>query len=115
MPNKQPIQPTLFDYFPRSEKMKFNDHKIITALIYEIGFLNDQIILGDISHIKFGLKFAQRKIDQAKKDLAKEGITDCFFMTSEFGGMIALSYEYKFDDGFSVKCSRITPTGQLRK
>ena len=112
---KTKTQPTLFDYFHRTEKMKFQDHKIITALIYEIGFLNDQIILGDISHIKFGLKFAQREIEKAKKELAKEGITDCFFMTSEFGGMISLSYEYKFPDGFSVKCSRITPTGHLRK
>jgi hypothetical protein len=114
MPNTT-TQPTLFDYFTRSQKMNHNPHKTITALIYEIGFLNDQIILGDISHIKFGLKFAQRKIDQAKKELAKEGITDSFFMTSEFGGMISLSYEYKFPDGYSVKCSRITPTGNLRK
>lgn len=109
------IQPTLFDYFTRSQQMNHAPHKITTALIYSIGFLNDQLILGDISHIKFGLKFAQREIEKAKKELAAEGITDCFFMTSEFGGMISLSYEYKFPDGYAVKCSRITPTGQLRK
>ena len=95
--------------------MKFTDHKTITNLIYEIGWINDSIILGDIANIKFGMKVAQRKIDEAKKELAADGIKDSFFMMSDFGGMISLSYEYKFDDGFCVKCSRIVPTGQLRK
>ena len=94
--------------------MKFQDHKIITWLIYEIGYINDAIILGDIISVKAGMKLAQKKIDQAKRDLAKDGISDSFFMMSDFGGRISLSYEYKYNDGFAIKCSRIVPTGQLR-
>ena len=94
--------------------MKFQDHKIITWLIYEIGYINDAIILGDIISVKAGIKLAQKKIDQAKRDLAKDGISDSFFMMSDFGGRISLSYEYKYNDGFAIKCSRIVPTGQLR-
>ena len=89
--------------------------KLIHWLVYEIGFINDAVILGDISNIKFGMKKAQKSIDEVKTKLKSIGITDSFFMMSEFGGMIRLSYEYKRPDGYVVKCSRITPTGQLRK
>jgi len=94
--------------------MKFQDHKIIHWVVYEIAYINDAIILGDIISVKAGMKIAQKKIDQAKRDLAKNGITDSFFMMSDFGGRISLSYEYKYNDGFAIKCSRIVPTGQLR-
>jgi len=94
--------------------MKFSDHKTITWLIFEIGYLNDAIILGDIISVKAGMALAQKKIDQAKRELSRDGITDSFFMMSSFGGRISLSYEYKYPDGFGVKCSRIVPTGQLR-
>ena len=104
----------LSQHYQNSSTMKFNDHKTINWLIFEIGYLNDAIILGDIISVKAGMKLAQKKIDQAKKDLAKDGITDSFFMMSDFGGRISLSYEYKYDDGFSIKCSRVVPTGQLR-
>jgi len=97
-----------------SAAMKFTDHKTINWLIYEIGYINDAIILGDIISVKAGIKLAQKKIDQAKRDLAKDGITDSFFMMSDFGGRISLSYEYKYPDGFAITCSRIIPTGQLR-
>jgi hypothetical protein len=104
----------LSQHHQNSAAMKFQDHKIITWLIYEIGYINDAIILGDIISVKAGMKLAQKKIDQAKRDLAKDGITDSFFMMSDFGGRISLSYEYKYNDGFAIKCSRIVPTGQLR-
>jgi hypothetical protein len=35
-------------------------------------------------------------------------------MVSDFGGRIALSYEYKYEDGFAIKCQRIIPTGQIK-
>ena len=97
-----------------SAAMKFNDHKTITWLIYEIGYLNDAILRGDIIHFKNARKLAEKKIEQAKADLARDGITDSFFMVSDFGGRIALSYEYKYDDGFAIKCQRIIPTGQIK-
>jgi hypothetical protein len=104
----------LSQHHQNSARMKFTDHKTITWLIYELGYINDAIILGDIISVKAGMKLAQKKIDQAKRDLAKDGITDSFFMMSDFGGRISLSYEYKYTDGFAIKCSRIVPTGQLR-
>ena len=104
----------LSQHHENSARMKFTDHKTITWLIYEIGYLNDAIILGDIISVKAGMKLAQKKIDQAKKELAKDGISDSFFMMSDFGGRISLSYEYKYNDGFAIKCSRVIPTGQLR-
>lgn len=104
----------LFTHYTNSSKMKFNDHKTIHWLIYEIGYLNDAILRGDIIHFKNARKLAEKKLEQAKRDLAKDGITDSFFMVSDFGGRIALSYEYKYPDGFAVKCTRVIPTGDIK-
>lgn len=97
-----------------SARLKFSDHKTITWLIYELGYLNDAILRGDIIHFKNARKLAENKIEQAKAELARDGITDSFFMVSDFGGRIALSYEYKYNDGFAIKCQRIIPTGQIK-
>ena len=103
----------LTQHHQNSAAMKFQDHKTITWLIYAIRYLNDAILRGDIIHFKNARKLAEKKLDQAKKDLAKDGITDSFFMVSDFGGRIALSYEYKYPDGFAIKCSRVIPRGDL--
>jgi len=97
-----------------SARMKFTDHKTVTSLVYELGWLNDAILRGDIISFKHAERLAQKHLDHAKKELARDGITDSFFMVSDFGGRIALSYEYKYPDGFAITCSRIVPTGQLR-
>lgn len=104
----------LFSHAQRSAKIEYTDRRTIDWLVTELGFINDSIILGDIINVKSGIKFGQKKIDQAKIDLAKDGITDSFFLLSDFGGVISLSYEYKFVDGYSVKANRIIPRGQLR-
>ena len=65
----------LFTHYTNSSKMKFNDHKTIHWLIYEIGYLNDAILRGDIIHFKNARKLAEKKLEQAKRDLAKDGIT----------------------------------------
>jgi hypothetical protein len=71
-----------------SARMKFTDHKTITCL--------------------------KKHCEHAKKELTKDGITDSFFMVSDFGGRIALSYEYKYPDGFAINCKRIIPTGDIK-
>jgi len=96
-----------------SAAMKFTDHRIIHWLVFELAFINDAILRGDIIHFKNARKLAEKKLEQAKADLAKEGITDSFFMVSDFGGRIALSYEYKYPDGFTISCKRIIPRGQI--
>ena len=103
----------LTQHHQNSAAMKFNDHKTITWLMYELGYLNDAILRGDIINFKNAQKLAEKKIEQAKKDLAKDGITDSFFMVSDFGGRIALSYEYKYPDGFAITCKRVIPRGDL--
>lgn len=104
----------LSQHHQNSQLMKFSDHKTITWLIYELGYLNDAILRGDIIHFKNAKKLADKKLEQAKKDLAKDGITDSFFMVSDFGGRIALSYEYKYPDGFAITCKRVIPTGDIK-
>jgi hypothetical protein len=97
-----------------SQAMKFTDHKTITCLIYELGYLNDAILRGDIIHFKNARKLAEKHCEHAKKELARDGITDSFFMVSDFGGRIALSYEYKYPDGFAITCKRVIPTGDIK-
>jgi hypothetical protein len=104
----------LFTHYTQSSKMKFNDHKTIQWLIYEIGYLNDAILLGDIVSVKHAQGLINKKFAQAKRDLAKDGITDSFFMASDYFGKIALSYEYKYPDGFTISCKQIVPTGQIK-
>ena len=103
----------LFTHYTNSSKMKFNDHKTITWLIMELGYINDSIILGDFPTVKHAQRLIDKKIAQAKSDLAKDGITDSFFMTSDYFGKIALHYEYKYPDGFAITCKRVIPRGQL--
>jgi hypothetical protein len=104
----------LSQHHQNSAAMKFQDHKTITWLIYELGYLNDAILRGDIIHFKNAKKLAEKHCDHAKKELARDGITDSFFMVSDFGGRIALSYEYKYPDGFAIKCQRTIPTGDIK-
>ena len=104
----------LSQHHQNSQAMKYTDHTTTTWLIYELGYLNDAILRGDIIHFKNARKLAEKHCDTAKKELARDGITDSFFMVSDFGGRIALSYEYKYPDGFAITCSRIVPTGQLK-
>jgi len=103
----------LSQHHQNSQAMKFTDHRTITCLIYELGYLNDAILRGDIIHFKNAKKLAEKHCDTAKKELARDGITDSFFMVSDFGGRIALSYEYKYPDGFTITCKRIIPRGQI--
>jgi hypothetical protein len=104
----------LSQHHQNSQAMKFTDHKTITCLIYSLGYLNDAILRGDIIHFKNARKLAEKHCDHAKKELARDGITDSFFMVSDFGGRIALSYEYKYPDGFAITCKRIIPTGDIK-
>jgi hypothetical protein len=103
----------LSQHHENSAAMKFSDHKTITVLIETLGYMNDALTLGDIISFKHAERLAQKHLDHAKKELASDGITDSFFMISDFGGRIALSYEYKYPDGFTISCKRIIPRGQI--
>ena len=103
----------LSQHFNNSQKMHFSDHKTVSVLIETLGYMNDALTLGDIISFKHAERLAQKHLDHAKKELSRDGITDSFFMVSDFGGRIALSYEYKYPDGFTITCKRIIPRGQI--
>lgn len=104
-------QLTFDDYFKSSRSVRFNDHKTICWLITEIGFINDSIKRKDITSAARAKAFVQRKIDAAKSDLIKDGITNSVFITYESQNSIGICYEYELPCGYKVKGSGIIPRG----
>ena len=86
----------------------WNGPDAMSRLLYELYFINERIMTGDICSSKTALPKCQKLCLNAKKDFIAEG---CKSIQIEpycaAGGWIGITYSYSYEDGVEIQGSQV--------
>ena len=89
-------------------EVKFQHTDAMSRLLYELYYINERIMTGDINSAKTALPKCIKICAQFKKEFIAEG---CVSIDLEpycaHGGWVGLTYSYCFEDGVTIQGSQV--------
>ena len=89
-------------------EVKFQHTDAMSRLLYELYFINELIMTGDINSSKTALPKCLKVCTQFKKEFTAEGCVQVDLEPYQaYGGWIGLRYSYCFGDGVTIEGSQV--------